>query len=163
MRVLDRVPCICYLVQFLKDKGKDVLALLDSGSKVNAMTSAYTAQLSLKIQKIDIGTQKIDKFSLEIYSMVIAIFQVLNKLGRLRFFQETFLLANISIKVVPGMLFLIFTHVDIQFTQKKLIWKTYTTEKALPTTCRVELIDQKRFAKAALDENIKAFMIHIAF
>ena len=49
MRVLDRVPCICYPVQFQKDKSRDVLALLNSRSKINAMTPAYTAQLGLKI------------------------------------------------------------------------------------------------------------------
>lgn len=35
--------------------------------------------------------------------------------------------------------------------------------KALPTTGRVEIIDKKIFAKATLDENVKIFMIHIAF
>ena len=40
MRVLDRFPCICYPVQFQKDKGRDVLALLNSKRKINAMTLA---------------------------------------------------------------------------------------------------------------------------
>ena len=69
-----------------KDKSKDILALLDSGSKVNAMTPAYTAWLGLNVQKTDIGAQKIDKSTLATYGMVIAAFQVLNKLGRLQFF-----------------------------------------------------------------------------
>ena len=43
MRVLNRVPCIDYAMQFKKDKDNYVLALLDSGSEVNAMTPAYTA------------------------------------------------------------------------------------------------------------------------
>ena len=60
VRVLDKVSCICYLVQFRKDKGKDVLALLNSGSKVNAMTPAYTAYLGLKVRVTDVGAQKID-------------------------------------------------------------------------------------------------------
>ena len=34
--------------------------------------------------------------------------------------------------------------------------------KALPITQRVEPSDQKKFAKAMLDKNIEAFMIHIS-
>ena len=63
MRVLDQITCICYIMQFQKDKSKNVLALLDSGSKVNAMTLAYLAQLSLKVQMIVIVAQKIDGLS----------------------------------------------------------------------------------------------------
>ena len=74
VRVLDKVPCICYLVQFCKDKGMDVLALLDSGSKVNAMTPAYAAHLSLKVRVIDVGAQKIDESSPATYDIVIAAF-----------------------------------------------------------------------------------------
>ena len=43
VRVLDKVPYIHYFVQFQKDKDTDVLALLDSGSEVNAMIPAYVA------------------------------------------------------------------------------------------------------------------------
>ena len=74
MRVLDRVTCICYLIQFQKNKSKDVLALLNFESKINAMTLAYMAQLSFIVQKTNVGTQKIDKFLLEIYGIVIAAF-----------------------------------------------------------------------------------------
>ena len=55
VRVLDRVFYICYLMQFGKDKNKDVLALLDSGSEVNAMSPAYMAGLDLKVQKTNVG------------------------------------------------------------------------------------------------------------
>ena len=74
VRVLDRVPCIHYLVQFCKDKGKDVLTLLDSGSEVNAMTPAYTAHLDLKVRVTDVGMQKINGSSLATYDMVIVAF-----------------------------------------------------------------------------------------
>ena len=45
--------------------------------------------------------------------MVLANFQVEDKLEKTWFFQETFLLANINIKVVLGILFLTFSNVDI--------------------------------------------------
>lgn len=34
--------------------------------------------------------------------------------------------------------------------------------KALPTTQRVEFINKKKLAKAALDKNVKAFIMHVA-
>ena len=120
VRVLDRVPCIRYPVQFRKDKSKDVLALLDSGSEVNAMIPAYAAHLGLKVRVTDVGAQKIDRSSLATYDMVIADFQVIDKLYRSWFFQETFLLANINMKVVLGIFFLIFSNADKQFTKKEL-------------------------------------------
>ena len=94
--------------------------------------------------------------------MVIAVLQVFDKLGCSWFFQKTFLLANINVEVFLGILFLTFNNVDIQFAEKKLTWRIYTTKKALSTTCRVELIHQKKFAKAALDENIEAFMMYVS-
>ena len=86
MKVLDRFSCICYPVQFHKDKDKDVLALLDSGSKVNTITSAYVAHLGFKVRVTDVGAQKIDGSSLATYGIVIAAFQVIDKLGCSRFF-----------------------------------------------------------------------------
>ena len=74
VRVLDKISFICYLVQFRKDKGKDVLALLNSGSKVDAMTPAYGAHLGLKMRMTNVNAQKIDGFSLATHGMVIAAF-----------------------------------------------------------------------------------------
>ena len=84
--VLDRVPCIHYLVQFQKDKGATIPALIVSGSEVNAMTPVYAKQLGLQIRKTDVGAQKIDGSSLQTFGMVIAGFQIEDKLGRARFF-----------------------------------------------------------------------------
>ena len=65
-------------------------------------------------------------------------------------------------KVVLEMPFFTFSNADIQFGEKELTWSSYTTKEALPTTQRIERIDKKKFAKAALDKNIKAFMIHVS-
>ena len=162
VRVLDRVLCICYPIQFCKDKDKDVLALLNSESKVNVITLAYAAHLGLTIKVTDIGAQKIDGSLLANYGIVIAVFQVVDKLGRSRFFQETFLLANISIKVVLSLLFLTLSNANVQFAEKKLTWKTYITKEALPTTHQVEIIDRKKFAKVSLNANVEAFEVHVS-
>ena len=61
------------------------------------------------------------------------------------------------------MPFLTFSNADIQFIEKEPTWKSYTAKEALPTTQRVELIDKKEFAKAALNENIKTFVVHVSF
>ena len=59
------------------------------------------------------------------------------------------------------MLFLTFNNANIQFAEKKLIWRSYTIEKVLSTICPIELINEKKFAQAALDENIEAFIVYI--
>ena len=119
VRVLSKVPCICYFVQFRNDKNKDVLALLNSGNEVNAMTLAYMAHLGLKVRVTNIGAQKIDGLLLDIYNMVIAAFQVVNKLGHSWFFLKNCLLANISIEVVLSMPFLTFDNANVQFAVKE--------------------------------------------
>ena len=98
------------------------------------MTPAYVAHLGLKVRVTDVGVQKIDRSSLATYGMVVAVFQVVNKLGHSRFFQETFLPADISMKVVLAIPFLTLSNADVQFAEKKLTWKTYTTKKAILTT-----------------------------
>ena len=118
--VLNRVPCICYPMRFKKSKVQ-IQALIDSGSEVNAMTPAYASKLGLKVHTTDVGAQKIDGSTLETFGMVLASFQVEDKLGRTRYFQETFLLADISVEVVLGMPFLTLSNADIQFAEKELI------------------------------------------
>ena len=70
-----------------------------------------------------------------------------DKLERARFFQETFLLADINIEVVLDMPFLTFSNADVQFVEKKFTWKSYNIAKALTTTKRLELIDKKNLLK----------------
>lgn len=43
-----QMPCIYYLIQFKKDQ-TIIWVLIDSDSKVNAMTRSYTAKLELKV------------------------------------------------------------------------------------------------------------------
>ena len=115
------------------------------------MTPAYMAHLGLKVRVTNVNVQKVNKSSLANYGIVIAAFQVVNKLGCSRFFQKTFLLANISIEVVLSMPFLIHSNANVQCAEKKLTWRTYISKKAFLTTRQVEIIDRKEFAKAVLD------------
>ena len=94
--ILDRVSCIHFPVQFRKDKKVTIQALIDLGSKVYIMTPAYTKWLGHWTQKTDIGAQKIDGLLLEIFKIVIAVFQVINTFSKIWFFQEIFPLTNTS-------------------------------------------------------------------
>ena len=84
--ILNWVLYIYYPVQFRKNKGETIQALIDSGSEVIAMTPTYAKQLGLWTQKTDVGVQKIDRSSLDKFGMVIIDFQVLDKQGRTQFF-----------------------------------------------------------------------------
>ena len=86
-----------------------------------------------------------------------------DKLKMTWFFQKTFLLDDISTKVVLGIPFLTLSNADVQFVEKKLTWRFYITSKALSTTKRIELIDKKEFAKVALNENFETFVVHVTF
>ena len=154
-----RVSCIQYPVRFQE---KRVKALFDSGSKVNAINPDFARKLGLKVQKTNVGAQKIDSFALETFGMVIADFQVEDKANRLRFFQETFLVANTKSEMILGMPFLKISNADMSFGKKTLTWKTYTTNEALLTTEQVQIINKKDFVIAALDADSKMFVVHVA-
>ncbi len=127
------------------------------------MTPAYTAKLGLTTRKTSVGAQKIDGSPLETHGMASARFLLQDSLGRVRFFEETFLLANISMKVVLGMPFLSFSNANVEFAELgQLTWRSYTAAEVLPTTSRVKLIDKREFAKAALDGNSETFMVYVA-
>ena len=87
---LEWVPCIQYLVWFHrnkdKDEDRDVRALIDLSSEVNAMHPTYATKLGLRTRIIDVGVQKIDRSHLDTFEMVIANFSVKDKLGRVWFF-----------------------------------------------------------------------------
>ena len=76
--VLDRISCIHYPIKFRKDKDT-IRALIDSSSEVNKIPPAYAKKLGLRTQKTDVGAQKIDGSSLNMFGMVIAGFQLLDK------------------------------------------------------------------------------------
>ena len=59
------------------------------------MTLIYAKQLGLWTQKTEVRAQKINGSLLRTFGMVIAGFQVENKLGKARFFQKLFLLPTL--------------------------------------------------------------------
>ena len=156
---LARVPCICYPINFGK---KSVSALLNSSSEVNAIYLAFAKELGLPIRPTDVRVLKIDTTMLESYGMVVAAFSVEDKANRVRFFKETFLIANVSLEVILGMPFLTLSGTDVDFLGRELRWKTHTIEEALPTTRHVELVGKEKFAVATLDSESETFIVHVA-
>ena len=155
-----RILCIHYLVWFKKGQ-KQVRALFYSGNKVNVMSPIFTQKLDFYIWKTNIRAQKIDGSALEIFRMVIANLEVEDKVGRPKFFQKIFLIADIKFKAILGMLFLKISNADVSFDKKTFMWKFYTTNEALPTTEQVQIVDPKEFVIAALDVDIEIFVVHM--
>ena len=161
--VLERVFYIYYLVQFKKDANEtQVQALINSESKVNAIHPTFVKELGLSIRPTDVRAQKIDNTTLDTYGMVVAAFSVTDKANQVRFFKKTFLVANVSPEVVFGMHFFTLSNANIDFLDRDLRWRTYTTKEVLPTTRRVELVGKKKFVVAMLDSKYETFVVHIA-
>ena len=159
---MECVPCMQYPVQFKglsKARGQ---ALIDSGSEVNAIHPTFAKQLGLPIRPTDVGAQKIDGTMLDTYGMVVAAFSVEDKANRVRFFEETFLVANVSPEIVLGIPFLTLSGADVDFSGWELRWRTYTTEEVLLTTKRIELVGKKEFAAAALNPEHETYVVHVA-
>ncbi len=126
------------------------------------MSQVFAQQLGFKIRKTNVGAQKIDGTTLETYGMGVSTFSVSDKDGRERFFEESFLLADVKPDIVLAMPFLTMSNADVDFQARDLQWRSYTTGEVLPTTRRVELIGKKEFTAAALDPEHEAFVVHIA-
>ncbi len=79
------------------------------------MSQAFAQQLGLKVRKTNVAAQKIDGTTLETYEMVVSTFSVSDKDGRERFFEKSFLLADVSPDIVLGMPFLTMSNADVDF------------------------------------------------
>ena len=73
----------------------------------------------------------------------------------------TFLVANASLEIVLRMPFLTLSGADVDFFERELRWRTYTTKEALSTTRRVELVGKKEFAGAELDPEHETYVVHV--
>lgn len=109
---LQRVLYIYYPAHFDRFS---IETLIDLGSKINTMQSSFVRKLGLGICKTDVGAQKIDNRGLQTFKMVIALFQIDEKDKKSRFFEETFILADISINITFGIFFLTLNNVKIDF------------------------------------------------
>ena len=116
---LTQVPCIWYPIT-LRKKSMSVSALFDLGSEFNAIHPSLAWELGLPIRPTDVGAQKIDGIMLDTFRMVVTAFSVTDKASWVKFFEETFLVANVSLEIVFGMFFLTLSGADVNFLGRKL-------------------------------------------
>ena len=89
---LAQVLCIRYPINF---ETKSVSALFDSGSEVNTIYLTFA-----KVRSTNVGAQKIDNITLDTYEIVIVVFLIKDKANQIKFFEKTFLVADVSPKIV---------------------------------------------------------------
>ena len=95
-------------------------ALIDLESEVNAIHPSFAKQLGLFMRLIYVEAQKIDGTMLDIHGMVAAVFSVVNKANQVRFFEKTFLVANVSLEVVFEIPFLTLRDANVDFSGQEL-------------------------------------------
>ncbi len=84
------------------------------------MNQAFVFQLGFKIGKTNVETQNIIGTILKTYKIVVSTFSILDKDGKERFFEKSFLLANITPNIVFEMFFLIMSNTGIDFQAQDL-------------------------------------------
>ena len=94
--------------------------MIDSRSEINAIYLSFVKQLGLLIGPTDVEVQKIEGTTLDTHGMVVAACSMVDKANQEKFFEKTFLMANISPEIVFGILFFIFSDADIDFLGQKL-------------------------------------------
>ena len=134
---------------------------MNLNNKVNEMHPTYAIKLGFCTKKIGVSAQKIDGSHLDIFKIVIADGSVKEILKRVRFFQETFLLANIDLDVVLGMFFLTLSRANIWFAKLKFVQETYTAAETLTITRPVEIIDKREFVAIVLNADNKIFALYV--
>lgn len=95
--------------------------------------------------------------------MVLAVFYIKHKLGQVKFFDKTFLVPDISIDIIFGILFLLLSNVNVQFVEiEGLTWRNHNAVTIPLTIKNVKLIKKGEFAVAIVDKKAKTFVVHLA-
>lgn len=137
--------------------------MTDSDSELNVMTTTYVVKLYITIRKINVKVQKIVDLLPTTYVMVLDKSLLQDSLGKVRFFEKTFLLVDTSMEVVLELSFLSFSNANVKFMDlEKLTWSFYTIAEVLFTISRIDLIGMIEFAKTALNKNLKTFVMFVA-
>ena len=79
------------------------------------MIKAFIFKLGFKIQKTNIKIPKINDTTLEIYKMMVSSFSILDKNNRKRFFEKSFLLANVKPDIMLEIHFLTMSNANVDF------------------------------------------------
>lgn len=97
----------------LGGQAKEIRALIDFGSKVIALTSVFVVNWGFLTWSTAIGMQKIDRSTLRTYNMFITGFLIQDNSSNIWFDEDIFMLADISMKVVLEIYFLVPSNLGI--------------------------------------------------
>ena len=95
-------------------------ALLNLDSEVNTIHLAFAKKLGFVVQSTNIDAQKFNGIILETYGIVVAVFLVINQANKIKFFEEIFLVANVSLDVVLEILFFTLNGANVDFLKREL-------------------------------------------
>ena len=138
-----------------------MLVLLNLKIEVNAIYPTFAKELGFSIKPSDIRVQKINGTTLNIYEIVVTAFLGTNKANQVKFFEEIFLITNVSLKIILRMLFLTLSNEDVNILDWELQWRIYITQEALSTTRRIEFVEKIKFAVVMFDPEHETFIVYI--
>lgn len=107
--------------------------------------------IRLFIKKTEVGVQKINGIILEIYRIVLAAFSINNQANRVKFFEKTFLMANISLEVVFRIFFFILIGVNVNIKQVKLGGKNKFPDTAFDPEYKTFVVNVTSLTSSDLD------------
>ena len=91
------------LVQNARNKINTFSALTDSGAEVNIINRVAIRKMGLSVLNINIGLSAIHGKAVKIYGIHYIEFQQENEQGRVRYFQNIFLAADIDTRIILDM------------------------------------------------------------
>ena len=93
-------------------------AFFDSKSEINAIHPAFVVKLGFEVQFTNIEVQKIDGIIFKTYGMVVVAFLIIDQDDKIKFFEDSFLVENISLDVVFGIICLTLSNANVNFLKK---------------------------------------------
>ena len=93
--------------------------------------------------------------------MVVIVFSVTDKAYKVKLFEETFVVANVSPEIVFGMLFVTLNGANIDFLDLEFWWRIYTIQEAFLIIRHVKLVEMKKFIAVVLDPEYETFVVYI--
>lgn len=149
---LQQILCIHYLDQFSQFF---VEALIDSSSMVHIIQASFAKKSGFCIYKTNVKAQKIDSSRRKTYKIIFVLFWVDDIDKKFCYFENFFLLADISMDITFGVFFLNLKNIEVKFNNWVFRWTLYTVAKIFLTTKQVELVRKKEFATAVFYLEIK--------
>ena len=65
--------------------------------------------------------------------------------------------------MIPAILFLTLSNVNIQFAEREFVWRIYIAAETLSMIKKMEIIDKREFAVATLNSDDEIIVVYLAF